>query len=296
MQRTPLLIYDGDCEFCIYCVNYARAATGNVVDYQPYQQVAEEFPDISEAEFKASIQLVQLDGSVASGAEAAFRTLEIGGYNGFWAWCYRNLPLFAWLAERNYKFVAGHRNGVYRISKWLFGAQLQPQELSVTIALFQRLLALIYLTAFVSFAIQALGLIGSEGILPLAPFLEAVEQQYGLEGYRLLPTVFWLDASDVAIQFVAWAGVVVSVLLLFNLAPTVCLIVLYSLYLSLFGCGADFYGIPVGYSAAGVWIPRHFSACLAESFYLAVPLVAVSFHVVGDVAANTLIDVTASYC
>ncbi len=40
----PLLIYDGDCGFCRYCVDYARDVTGPAVDYQPYQLVGSRFP------------------------------------------------------------------------------------------------------------------------------------------------------------------------------------------------------------------------------------------------------------
>jgi lipase maturation factor 1 len=47
---------------------------------------------------------------------------------------------------------------------------------------FLRLLALIYLAAFVSFAVQAQGLIGSGGILPLDGYLDRIRQAVGAEG------------------------------------------------------------------------------------------------------------------
>ncbi len=240
MQRKhPLLVYDGDCAFCIYCVDFARIKTGTAVDYQPYQTVLEQFPDISEDEFRASIQLVLPNGEVSTGARAAFQTLTYGG-NRFWALCYQTLPLFAWFSERAYRFVAKHRNSCYRLSKTLFGSSLQPQALTLTITVFLRLLALIYLAAFVSFAVQALGLIGADGILPVANFITAVDQSYGPEKYWLLPTVFWLSSTDWVIQCTAWLGAVVAVLLLFNILPTLCLCVLYGLYLSLLAGGQEF--------------------------------------------------------
>ena len=238
-QRQPLLIYDGDCQFCIYCVDYARIATGAALDYQPYQAVQEQFPDISEDEFRASIQLLLPNGEIHTGAGAAFQTLSFAG-NRFWTWCYRVMPLFAWFSEKAYQFVARHRSGCHRISRVLFGSSLQPQELSLTIALFLRLLALIYFAAFGSFAVQALGLIGADGILPLANYIAAVDQSYGVEKFWLLPTLFWLDSSDLAIQGMAWAGVLVSLLLLFDVFPTLCLCLLYVLYLSLFSGGQVF--------------------------------------------------------
>ena len=238
-QKQPLLIYDGDCAFCIYCVTFARIATGPAVDYQPYQDVQENFPAISEDEFRASIQLVLPSGEIITGAGAAFRTLALGNYS-FWGWCYKYIPLFAWCSERAYRFVANHRGTCHRLSKYLFGSKLQPQALSLTITVFLRLLAIVYFTAFVSFAVQALGLIGSEGILPLSNYIDAVDQSYGVEKFWLLPTLFWLDTSDLAIQSVAWSGAVISLLLLFNVFPTISLVILYGLYLSLFSGGQVF--------------------------------------------------------
>lgn len=239
-HKQPLLIYDGDCPFCLYCVDFAKVATGTAVDYQPYQAVQEQFPTISQDEFRASIQLVLPDGEVTTGAGAAFKTLALGGYTRFWAGCYEHVPFFAWLTEMGYRFVAKHRSGCHRIGKSLFGSSLRPQGLSLTINLYLRMLALIYLIAFVSFAVQALGLIGREGILPVANYVAAVDQSYGAEKYWLLPTLFWLTSSDLAILGVAWAGALVSLLLLFNVFPTLCTCALYGLYLSLFSGGQVF--------------------------------------------------------
>jgi hypothetical protein len=52
--------------------------------------------------------------------------------------------------------------------------------------------------------------------------------------------VFWLDASDFAIQAVCWAGAGLSLLLVFNLLPRLSLLLLYVLYLSLFYGGQTF--------------------------------------------------------
>ena len=44
--QRPLLIYDGDCGFCVYSVRYWQKLTGDAVEYRPYQDVAAQFPDI----------------------------------------------------------------------------------------------------------------------------------------------------------------------------------------------------------------------------------------------------------
>jgi hypothetical protein len=55
-----------------------------------------------------------------------------------------------------------------------------------------------------------------------------------------MPMVFWLDASDFAIQAVCWAGAGLSILLVFNLLPRLSLFLLYVLYLSLLYGGQTF--------------------------------------------------------
>ena len=103
-------------------------------------------------------------------------------------------------------------------------------------------MGLIYLAAFVSFGTQALGLIGSHGILPLSGFVDAVRSQLGSQSYWRVPMVFWLDQSDFAIQAACWAGAALSLLLIFNILPRISLFFLYALYLSLFYAGQEFMG------------------------------------------------------
>jgi hypothetical protein len=107
-------------------------------------------------------------------------------------------------------------------------------------SLFLRLLALIYLVAFVSIGVQILGLAGAEGILPFADELRHAEARLGSERFWLIPTLFWVDVSDFALQGVAVAGCVFSVLLLFNLYVRSVLVLLFLCYLSLFQAGQLF--------------------------------------------------------
>ena len=87
---------------------------------------------------------------------------------------------------------------------------------------------------------QAQGLIGSHGILPVAELVDAVAGRLGPERFFLAPMVFWLNDSDVAIQAVCWAGAGLSLLLVVNLLPRLSLFLLYALYLSLFYAGQAF--------------------------------------------------------
>src|SRR5208282_1708701 len=240
--RQPLLIYDGDCGFCIYWVRYWQRLTGHRVTYAPYQEVAGQYPEIPLTAFQGAIQYVAPDGKIASGAEAAFLTLSHASGKAFWLTLYQRLPGFAAIADHTYAVVASHRSGFYRPSLWLWGRDYEPPHFDLVSWLFLRAMGLIYLVAFVSFGVQALGLIGSHGILPLSEFAGAARSQLGLESFWRVPMVFWLDQSDFAIQAACWAGAALSLLLIFNVMPRVSSLLLYALYLSIFYAGQIFMG------------------------------------------------------
>ena len=122
----------------------------------------------------------------------------------------------------------------------MWGRNHEPPRYDLVSFLFLRLFGLVYLSAFVSFAVQAQGLIGSHGILPVAELVDAVAGRLGPERFFLAPMVFWLNDSDVAIQAVCWAGAGLSLLLVVNLLPRLSLFLLYALYLSLFYAGQAF--------------------------------------------------------
>jgi predicted DCC family thiol-disulfide oxidoreductase YuxK len=238
--QRPRLIYDGDCAFCGYWARYWHRLTGESVDYVPYQIAAAQFPAIPLAEFQRAVQYVAPDGRVASAAEASFLTLRHAPGKGIWLFLYRRLPGFEPLSELAYAFIAAHRSAFYRISVLLWGKEYEPPRHDVVAFFFLRLLGLIYLSAFVSFGVQALGLIGSHGILPLHDLVDSLGSRLGAERYYLMPMVFWWNASDVAIQTVCWTGAGLSLLLAFNVLTRTSLCLLYLLYLSLLYAGQDF--------------------------------------------------------
>jgi predicted DCC family thiol-disulfide oxidoreductase YuxK len=238
----PLLIYDGDCGFCKYWVRYWQGLTGPGVTYAPYQEVGEQYPEIPTAAFQRAVQYVAPDGKIASGAEAVLLSLSHAGGKGWWLTLYRRVPAFAVIAEDIYAFVASHRSAFYRPSRLLWGPDNQPPRFDLVAWLFLRAMGLIYLIAFVSFGVQALGLIGSHGILPLSEFVGAANGQLGGERYWQFPMVFWLSQSDFAIQATCWAGATLSLLLIFDIMPRVSSLLLYVLYLSIFYAGQIFMG------------------------------------------------------
>jgi hypothetical protein len=167
------------------------------------------------------VQFIAPDGHVASAAAASFLTLSHAPGKGFWLALYRNLPGFATISERAYAFIAARRPAFFRASLLLWGRNHEPPRYDLVSFLFLRLFGLIYLSAFVSFAVQAQGLIGSHGILPLTEMVDDLAGRLGPQRFFLMPMFFWINASDAAIQAVCWAGAGLSLMLVFNLLPRV---------------------------------------------------------------------------
>ncbi len=244
-RPKPLLLYDGECGFCRRWVERWRALTGDRVDYAPYQEVADQFPQIPKERFEQSVQLIEPasridpDGRVSQGAEAVFRTLAVVPGKGWPLWVYQRIPGAAPIAEWAYRFVARHRRGLLPAAQCPAGPPITYLE---TRWRFLRALGLIYGIAFLSLWTQVEGLIGSNGILPVTEFLDRVREMFGAQGYRLLPTLFWLNGSDLALHWVCGAGVLLSILLILKIGPAICLVSLWVLYLSLTTVGREFMG------------------------------------------------------
>ena len=126
--RIPLLIYDGDCPFCRFWVERWKHRTGTAVSFAPYQEAARQFPEIPLERFQAAAQFRDADGHFYSGAEAVFRALACspGASRRWLRWTYAHVPLFAVLSEAVYRWIARHRVGLYRLTRWVWGERLAP--------------------------------------------------------------------------------------------------------------------------------------------------------------------------
>ncbi len=106
--------------------------------------------------------------------------------------------------------------------------------------LFLRLLGLVYGVAFLSLAPQLPGLVGSEGLLPAAAYLERVHEVQGAEAYYRLPTLLWLWPGDALLLGLCWAGIGLSAAAVAGLAPIATFAALWLCYLSLTVAGQGF--------------------------------------------------------
>jgi len=118
------------------------------------------------------------------------------------------------------------------------------EEYFLTRFIILRLLGFVYLAAFVSLIGQMLPLIGSEGLLPAAGYLERVTSLSGSTGaaFWKLPTIFYLGASDSTLVFFAWFGLFLAVVVLFGFANSIIMLVLWAIYMSFVHIGQTWYG------------------------------------------------------
>ena len=126
------------------------------------------------------------------------------------------------------------------ISKYISNQLSLSEDHQIISGLFLKLLATIYFVAFLSLAVQITGLAGPNGILPFNEFLELAFQQRGNEAYIYLPTLFWINSGDTALQLVAYTGCALSIALFLGYRKKTVLILLFILYLSLFHAGQMF--------------------------------------------------------
>src|SRR5438876_7435916 len=236
----PLMIWDGECHFCRLWIERWREITRGEVEYATYQEVAEKFPEISRTEFQRAVAYIDREGKVFFAAEAVYRSLRCRSSRKWLAWNYDHVPGFASVSETVYKFIASHRDFGSAITRLLWGDDVRPPTYFVARRWFLRALGLVYLIAFVSLWVQVNGLIGSNGIIPVAEFLPAARAQLGDRAVSILPTLCWFNSSDAFLHFLCGGGVVLSLLLIFGIAPALSLVALVVFYLSLAIAGQTF--------------------------------------------------------
>jgi predicted DCC family thiol-disulfide oxidoreductase YuxK len=114
----PLMIYDGECNFCKHWIARWHRWTGDAVDYLPFQdpQIAARFPKIPREQFEISVQFIETNGEVFVGAQALFLSLAKNPKRRWPLRWYQNSRLFAAITETAYRFVARHRSFFSRLS------------------------------------------------------------------------------------------------------------------------------------------------------------------------------------
>jgi lipase maturation factor 1 len=106
--------------------------------------------------------------------------------------------------------------------------------------LFLRFMGAFYTIAFLSFGVQALGLVGSHGILPIADFLRAIRAGAGTRAIYELPTLLWLNSSDAAISALWIIGSILGLVAAAGFWQRTALAACLVLWLSVCAAGQEF--------------------------------------------------------
>lgn len=238
--EKPQLIFDGDCGFCRRWIRRWKSFTGSKVEYEISEKVITLYPEIGGNKFDRAVQLIETDGKVYEGAEAVFRTLSYAPGKSWLYKLYQKTPVFQKVSEWFYAKVAHNRIFFSQLTKWVWGKNLSPSTFKFSTWLFIKFIGLIYFFAFFSFASQILGLIGSDGILPLKQYLNSAYQTWGPLAIIQIPTLFWINASNFSLLLVCWSGIIISTCVVSGIFPAINLAVLWVLYLSLVNAGQNF--------------------------------------------------------
>lgn len=117
----PLLLWDGQCEFCRYWIIRLKKITKNALDYAPFQKQSAQFPEIPASDFRKAVTLIDVSGNIYSGAAAVFKTLQ---YSERWPFLFRlylRSILFRNGSELMYKKIAKNRPLAYNATIALWG-------------------------------------------------------------------------------------------------------------------------------------------------------------------------------
>ena len=104
--------------------------------------------------------------------------------------------------------------------------------------LFARALGAVLLIAFVSLGVQAQGLFGAKGVMPIAAFVESAKRAGN--SFWAHPSAFWWSSGDAMITAVWVIGIVAALALLAGLVPKAALAVCWFAYLSFVSVGWPF--------------------------------------------------------
>lgn len=142
--------------------------------------------------------------------------------------------LRGWLKPVSYRLIP--------VRKVLNGSLERP-TFGIAQSFFVRGLGLIYLIAVLSWWVQIDGLVGSNGVIPAANYMEAAKNHFSApsgEIYWKIPTFLLWNASDGALHALCGLGVLLSIAVVGGYRQGPCLLLLWLVYLSLVKTGGVF--------------------------------------------------------
>ena len=234
------MIYDGDCRFCTLWIQRWKSLTRDKVKYIPYKNAGSEFHPLTSEDFEKSVHYITTKKEVFSGAGAVFKSLADASVYQFLFWLYNRMSIFKNCTEIGYRFIANNR----RISSFMtyifWGKNLEKPTYHLSRWIFLKLIAIVYFIAFLSFWIQADGLVGQNGILPANDFFQSVAHQLGSSAFFNVPSLQLFLPGYSGLGLICGLGLVFSLTLFIGMMPRIFLIFLWLLYLSVVAAGQRF--------------------------------------------------------
>ena len=234
----PILVWDGECNFCRLCAERFDSHIENKVDLIPYQSLHQKWPQAPAEDYASAVFLLTPEGKSYRAAAAIYRFYAEYPWRGWAFWAYKRFRWFAVLSEWGYRFVANNRNSFGRLVRVFWGKSFVLPTYRISAWLYGRLLGITIMIAFISLWIQSAGLFGSEGIVPFSENLNQARLNSvngSMAASRLLekPTWLWFFPETSGITALFITGCTTALLLILGVLPAISVLVSWSCYLSL---------------------------------------------------------------
>jgi len=204
------------------------------VEPVPFQEGGDRVPDLDPDALARAAHLVMPDGKVYVGAHSILRATALDDRAHPVLWLYEHVAPFAWIADRIYGWIAGHRVFAARAARLLVGPNLLPRQYRLTRWLFLRLLGIAALAAFLSLYVQIDGLAGPHGIAPARDYLAMTSGGSWFDRLTTAPTLLrTFGASTGMLHLFCLAGALLALLLIADVLPGPSVLGMWILYLSL---------------------------------------------------------------
>lgn len=116
-QEKPVIVYDGECSFCIAQMERIRHLDRDErFEYLPRLApgLEQRFPILAQSDFETGVRYIDASGRVAAGADAVYEISSRLPLLRSVAWMYRIPPVRS-VARAAYGWVAAHRQ---QIGRW----------------------------------------------------------------------------------------------------------------------------------------------------------------------------------
>lgn len=121
LPEKPTVLWDKECHFCHFWIKRWQRWTKDNVSYKPFQHSKKEFADVPEENFQEAVCLVEENGEVLKGAEAALKAMVYGGKFKLVYRLYKRSSVFKFISDKSYTFISHHRSFFYKLTVLFLG-------------------------------------------------------------------------------------------------------------------------------------------------------------------------------